>query len=61
MNFVSTTKTLLQTLRVDDFNILLKHLESICTQYDIDLPMMCACYKEVISHSCQQKDHITVE
>ncbi|XP_057482633.1 uncharacterized protein LOC130769355 [Actinidia eriantha] len=61
MDLVSTTKALLQTLRVDGFDILLKHVESICTQYDIDLPIMCARYKEATGRSCQQKDHITVE
>ncbi|GFY98405.1 General transcription factor 2-related zinc finger protein [Actinidia rufa] len=61
MDLVSTTKALLQTLRVDGFDILLKHVESICTQYDIDLPIMCARYKEVTGRSCQQRDHITVE
>ena len=61
MALVSFTKAVLQTLRVDDFDILLKHVESICTQYDFDLPTMCSRYKEASCRSCHQKDHITVE
>ncbi|XP_057515035.1 uncharacterized protein LOC130796692 [Actinidia eriantha] len=61
MDLVSTTKTLLQTLRQDGFNTLLMHVGSVCTQYDIEMPMMDAHYKEVTGRSCQQRDHITMD
>ncbi|GFY99215.1 hypothetical protein Acr_13g0006160 [Actinidia rufa] len=61
MDLVSTIKTLLQTLRQDGFNTLLMHVGSICTQYGIEMPMMDARYKEVTGHSCQQRDHITMD
>ncbi|GFZ13169.1 hypothetical protein Acr_23g0015540 [Actinidia rufa] len=52
MDLVSTTKALLQTLRQDGFNTLLMHVGSVCTQYDIEMPMMDARYKEVTGRSC---------
>ncbi|XP_057479268.1 uncharacterized protein LOC130766649 [Actinidia eriantha] len=61
MDLVSTTKTLLQTLRQDGFNTLLMHVGSVCTQYDIKMPMMDAHYKKVTGRSCQQRDHITMD
>ena len=61
MDLVSTTKALLQTLRQDGFNTLLMHVGSVCTQYDIEMPMMDARYKEVTGRSCQQRDHITMD
>ncbi|XP_057502711.1 uncharacterized protein LOC130786427 [Actinidia eriantha] len=61
MDLVSTTKVLLQTLRQDGFNTLLMHVSSVCTQYDIEMPMMDARYKEVTGRSCQQRDHITMD
>ncbi|GFY98023.1 subtilase family protein [Actinidia rufa] len=61
MDLVSTTKALLQTLRQDGFDTLLMHVGSVCTQYDIEMPMMDARYKEFTGRSCQQRDHITME
>ncbi|XP_057513609.1 uncharacterized protein LOC130795473 [Actinidia eriantha] len=61
IDLVLTTKALLQTLRQDGFDILLMHMGSICTQYDIEMPMMDACYKEFAGRSCQQRDHIIME
>ncbi|XP_057505606.1 uncharacterized protein LOC130788916 [Actinidia eriantha] len=53
IDLVSTTKALLQILRQDGFNTLLMHVGSVCTLYDIEMPMMDGRYKEVIGHSCQ--------
>ncbi|XP_057506574.1 uncharacterized protein LOC130789789 [Actinidia eriantha] len=61
MDLVSTTKALLQTLRQDGFDTLLMRVGSVCTQYDIEMPMMDARYKEFTGRSYQQKDHITME
>jgi hypothetical protein len=37
LNLVLTTKTLLQTLKDVGFDILLAHVQSVCTQYEIDV------------------------
>ena len=61
MDLVSSTKALLQTLREEGFDSLLMNVESVCTEYDIEIPNMNACYKGATGRSCQQKDSITFE
>lgn len=60
MNLVSTTKTLLRTLRDVGFDLLLTHMQSVYTQYEIDIPHMNALYKKTTGHSCQQQGLVTV-
>ena len=36
------------------------YVESICRKYDVDVLDMNASYKEGTSHSCQQRDLITI-
>ena len=40
MNLVSSTKSLLQTLRVESFDYLLDHVKSVCMKFDVDIPDM---------------------
>ncbi|XP_042386885.1 zinc finger MYM-type protein 1-like [Zingiber officinale] len=61
MDYVSTTKTLLQTLREEGFAILLTYVKEVCAKYDIEIPQMEARYKSATGRSCQQNDSITVE
>ncbi|XP_042415024.1 zinc finger MYM-type protein 1-like [Zingiber officinale] len=61
MDYVSTTKTLLQILREEGFAILLTYVKEICAKYDIEIPQMEARYKSATGRSCQQNDSITVE
>ncbi|XP_058211520.1 uncharacterized protein LOC131323690 [Rhododendron vialii] len=61
MDLVSTTKTLLHTLREEGFDLLMMHVKSICTEYDIDMPDMSARYKTATGRTCQQKDVLTIE
>ena len=60
MDFVSTTKALLQTLRDVGFDLLLKNVQSVCTKYEIDIPHMNASYKKATGRSCQQQGSVTV-
>jgi hypothetical protein len=46
-NLVSTTETLLQTLKDVGFDILLAHVQSIYTQYEIDVPHINISYKKL--------------
>ena len=55
MNLVSTTKTLLQTLRDAKFDLLLANVQFVYTKYEIDIPHMNALYKKATGHSCQQQ------
>ncbi|KAK3218741.1 hypothetical protein Dsin_012711 [Dipteronia sinensis] len=58
LNFVSTTKMLLQNLRENGWNAFFKSVVSFCERHDIDMPNMCARYMEGRRH---QKDNITSE
>jgi len=60
LDLVSTTKTLLQTLRDAGFDLLLANVQFVCTKYKIDIPHMNALYKKATSHSCQQQGSVTV-
>jgi len=52
MKLISTTKTLLQTLRDARFDLLLVNVQSVCTQYEIDILHMNALYKNATVRSC---------
>jgi hypothetical protein len=60
IDLVSITKALLQTLKDAGFDILLTHVQSICTQYEIDIPHMNTSYKKIIGRSCQQQRSVIV-
>ena len=47
LNFISTTKVLFQILKDNGFDLLLAHVQSICTQYEIDVPHINASYKRL--------------
>ncbi|XP_075521376.1 uncharacterized protein LOC142554597 [Primulina tabacum] len=61
MDYVSTTRTLLCTLREEGFDLLLSHVKEVCVKYDIEIPHMEAHYKSGTGRSCQHNDSITVE
>ena len=54
MDLVSTNKALLQTLRDARFDLFLANVQSVCTQYEIDIPHINASYKKAKGRSCQQ-------
>jgi len=56
LNLVPATKALLQTLKDVGFDLLLAHVQSVCTQYEIDVPHINASYKR----SFQQQGFVTV-
>ncbi|XP_074381824.1 uncharacterized protein LOC141723813 isoform X2 [Apium graveolens] len=60
MDLVSTTKSLLVTLREEGFDHLLLYVQSIYTQYGIKVTDMNALYKSATGRSCQQKDSMTI-
>jgi len=60
MDLVSITKALLQTLRDARFDLLLANVQSVCTQYEIDIPHMNALYKKAKGRSCQQQGSMTI-
>ncbi|XP_075504412.1 uncharacterized protein LOC142541843 [Primulina tabacum] len=61
MDYVSTTKNLLRTLREEGFDLLLSHVKEVCVKYDIEIPHMEARYRSGTGRSCQHNDSITVE
>ncbi|XP_073128229.1 uncharacterized protein [Henckelia pumila] len=61
MDLVSTTKTLLHTLREEGYDILLMIVQSVCENNGIEIPDMNACYRSGTRSSCQQRDSITFE
>jgi len=60
MDLVSTTKTLLQTLRNARFDLLLANVQSVYTKYEIDIPYINASYKKATGRSCQQQGSVTI-
>ena len=60
INPVSTTKSLLVTLREEGFDHLPIYVQSICTQHGIEVPNMNALYKSATGRSCQAKDSMTI-
>ncbi|KAL6527404.1 hypothetical protein OROGR_016494 [Orobanche gracilis] len=61
MESVSVTKTLLQQLTDDGYDILLMNVKTVCVNYGIDVPNMDAVYQFGTGRSCQQRDAITCE
>jgi hypothetical protein len=59
MKLVSSTKTLLQKLRYEDWDNLLEEVVSFSKKFEIDIPDLSARYVEGRGH--HQRDHITVE
>ena len=55
MNLVSTTKTLLLTLREEGFDCLLAYVLSSCPKLGIEIEDMEALSKSPTGRSCQQK------
>ena len=60
MDLVSATKILLQILRDAIFDPLFTYVQSVCTQYEIDISHMNALYKKATGHSCQRQGSLTV-
>ncbi|XP_058775476.1 uncharacterized protein LOC131649734 [Vicia villosa] len=60
MQLVSTTKTLIQKLRDDGWDDLLKDVILFCEEHDIDSPDCNAVYIERDGRARHQMDHITV-
>jgi len=47
-------------LRDVEFDFFLAHVQSVCTQYEIDIPNINTSYKKAIGRSCQQQESVTV-
>ena len=60
MHLVTTTKTLIQKLRDDDWETLLEEVTSFCKHQDIEVPDMDACFSSV-GRSRRKTKSITVE
>ncbi|KAK4364705.1 hypothetical protein RND71_016063 [Anisodus tanguticus] len=60
IHLVSTTKTLIQKLRDEGWDQLLKNVTLFCEQHDIDSPDCNDVYIEHQGRAHHQKDHITV-
>ncbi|PIA35273.1 hypothetical protein AQUCO_03600147v1 [Aquilegia coerulea] len=56
----STTKTLLQELKNENWDTFLDSVVSFCKQHDIDIPDMNDRYRSGTRRSCHQKDDITI-
>ncbi|XP_029151619.1 uncharacterized protein [Arachis hypogaea] len=61
VQLVHSTKTLIQSMRDDRWEELLKNVKSFCEQHDILIPDLTASYVARQGRSRHQKDHITVE
>ncbi|KAK2641726.1 hypothetical protein Ddye_023489 [Dipteronia dyeriana] len=61
MYLVSTIKSLIQNIREDGWDILLEDVITFCPRYEISVHDMRACYLMGRGHSCQRRDHITIE
>ncbi|PNX85340.1 hypothetical protein L195_g041408, partial [Trifolium pratense] len=61
MQLVATTKTLIQKLRDDGWDDLLKDVILFCEEHDIDSPNCNAVYIEREGRARHQMDHITVD
>jgi hypothetical protein len=60
MHLVTTTKTLIQKLRDDGWETLLKEVTSFCKHIDIKVPDMDACFSSV-GRSCHKQILVTVK
>ncbi|KAL5752142.1 hypothetical protein ACOSQ2_022649 [Xanthoceras sorbifolium] len=61
MHLVSITKVLIQNMREDDWESLLKNVNSFCSRYEIDVPNMSDRYLMGRGRSSHKKEHITIE
>nr|XP_023873113.1 uncharacterized protein LOC111985686 [Quercus suber] len=61
MNFVSSTKALIQKFKNEEWDNLLTTVKSFCEARDIDVPDMNACYFERGSLARYQQDDFTIE
>ncbi|CAN6561886.1 unnamed protein product [Malus baccata var. baccata] len=61
MNLVTTTKDVLQKLRLDGWATFIDKVSLFCKKHDVDMSDMNAQYKVGTGHSCQQTDNITFE
>ncbi|ESR59275.1 hypothetical protein CICLE_v10018323mg, partial [Citrus x clementina] len=61
LNYVSSTKRLLQEFRGNGWDDFIRSVVSFCEKYDITMLDMSDCYMEGTGRSCQQKDYVTVE
>ncbi|KAH9696951.1 TTF-type domain-containing protein [Citrus sinensis] len=61
LNYVSSTKRLLQEFRDSGWDDFIRSVVSFCEKYDITMLDMSDCYMEGTGRSCQQKDYVTVE
>ena len=61
MHLVSTTKTLIQKLREDGWNLLFEKVKSFFEKHEIDVPNMIALYTAGRGRSRHQNDPMTIE
>ncbi|KAH9723405.1 TTF-type domain-containing protein [Citrus sinensis] len=61
LNYVSSTKRLLQEFRDSGWDDFIRSVVSFCEKYDIIMLDMSDCYMEGTKSSCQRKDYVTVE
>ena len=61
MNFVSSTKALVQKFRDEEWDNLLTTVKSFCEAHDIDVPYMNARYVERWGLAHYQQDDFTIE
>ena len=61
MNFVSSTKFLLQEMCDDMWESFIWYVMQFCRSNDVDVPELTDCYMDGTRHSCKQRNNITVE
>ena len=61
MYLVSTTKSLIQKLRDDEWEPLLARVTSFCEQHEIDIPDMNAHYTKARGRYRRQDENLTIE
>ncbi|KDO49809.1 hypothetical protein CISIN_1g040992mg [Citrus sinensis] len=61
LNYVSSTKRLLQEFQDSGWDDFITSVVSFCEKYDITMLDMSDCYMEGTRRSCQQKNYVTVE
>ncbi|XP_073138454.1 uncharacterized protein [Henckelia pumila] len=61
MSLVATTKLLFQKMRDDEWEDFMWSVNNFCDTHDIAVPDLTDRYNESTKHSCEQKNHFTVE
>ncbi|KDO53376.1 hypothetical protein CISIN_1g0408922mg, partial [Citrus sinensis] len=61
LNYVTSTKRLLQEFRDNGWDDFIRSMASFCRKHDITVPDMSVCYMEDTRCSCPQKDYVIVE